>query len=78
MAVVVAIVAMAARCASGKRRHPAKAVAPLPGPGASHARSAIEDAAQRNVGVIDDALTGPDVAEELARLANRAAKRREP
>ena len=42
----------------------------------THAKEAIKSAAAQNMGEIDDAMEGDDVASKLAELANRAAKRR--
>ena len=74
-AVAALLVAVSRRLGKPKKRH---RIAPEPPPdvGAAHARDAIETAAARNIGEIDDALKGDDAVGSLARLANIAQKRR--
>lgn len=75
--ILVAFIAIIGQCAKNKRRDRLKGpTAPPEQVAAPIARAAIEDAAQRNLDEIDAAVAGPDVADELARLANRASKRR--
>ena len=79
VAVVVGVLAVVNRCISKKRDKAVKGpVAPPEQIAASHARDAIESAAQRDMDEVSDAMEGDKVAEKLAELANRAAKRREP
>ena len=79
VAIVVGVLAVLNRCISKKRDNAVKGpTAPPEQVAASHARDAIKDAAERNMGEVDDAMEGEDVAAKLSELANRAAKRREP
>jgi hypothetical protein len=74
--ILVAIIAIMGRCVTKRRAGAKGPTAPPEQVAAPIARAAIEDAAQRNLDEIDVAVAGPDVADELARLANRASKRR--
>ena len=78
VALVVGVLAVVNRLVSKKREKAAKGpTAPPEQIAAAHARDAIKDAAERNMGEINDALQGEDVATKLADIANRAAKRRQ-
>ena len=74
-AVAAVLVAVSRMLGKPKKRH---RIAPEPPPdvGATHARDAIETAAARNMGEIDNALKGNDAVDSLARLANIAQTRR--
>ena len=76
LAAVVAALVAAARLVSKPKKAPQMAQKPPEDVGAAHARDAIETAAQRNMGDIDNALKGDDAVGSLARLANLAQKRR--
>ena len=72
MAILAALVAVVGRCVSAKRNARAKVpTGPPDQVAASHARDAIETAAQRNLDAIDDALEGDDPAGDVADMANR-------
>ena len=74
---VVGILAIVSQCVIRKREKLKKRpTAPPEQVATVHARAAIEDAAQRNLDTIDDALKSEDAADELAALANRASERR--
>ena len=72
VAILAALVAVVGRCVSNKRNARARTpTAPPDQVAASHARDAIETAAQRDMDAIDDALEGDDPAGDVADLANR-------
>ena len=76
VAAVVGVLAILNRLVAGKRERLEGPTAPPEQVAAPHAQDAIKTAAQRNMDEVDDALEGDDVAGDLARLANRAARRR--
>ena len=76
VAAVVGVLAILNRLVAGKRERLEGPTAPPEQVAATHAQDAIETAAQRNMDEVDDALEGEDVAGALAKLANRAARRR--
>ena len=72
VAILAALAAVVGRCVSAKRRKVTRVpTAPPEQVAASHARDAIETAAQRNLDAIDDALEGDDPAGDVADMANR-------
>ena len=72
VAILAALVAVVGRFVSAKRRKVTRVpTAPPEQVAASHARDAIETAAQRDMGAIDDALEGDDPAGDVADMANR-------
>lgn len=76
VAAVVGVLAILNRLVAGKRERLEVPTAPPKQVAEGHARDAIEAAAEANIEEIDEATQGDDVAGDLARLANRAARRR--
>ena len=76
VAAVVGVLAILNRLVTGKRERLEGPPVPPEQVAAPHAQDAIKTAAQRNMDEVDDALEGDDGAGELAKRANRAARRR--
>lgn len=76
LAAVVAVLVAAARVMGKGRKPPVMPSEPPEQVAATHAREAIEDAAQSKLDDVDDARESDDPAGALADLANRAQRRR--
>ena len=76
LALGAAVLVFLARMLAKSKKPPQMPPEPTESPAATHAREAIETAAQRRIDDVDEALKGDDPTESLARLADLANKRR--